>query len=265
MENPENRMDKIAKSLTPRQRAIAWMEDAHQSKSLGEYAERTRHFDTLAKGAEIWARDRTKGEPAEKVQKTVRAAVRETAFLYFLHQHVNEHFTSQSRSIALLHLLLVERECVALEEATGTQLYADRFDPEHDDLRSYAIEVFTLKAAIQQIAKQYFDDHQVLLKYFAEQLEGFIRGIYVIKEGRENIYRAYEKGRKAKDPHSGDCRLKFDLETLKGSIDPGKTVKWLVDLAYFDTLEIMGDRQLALKAVASLYRQLPDNVRLDGD
>ena len=85
-------MDKIAKSLTPKQAVIASMEEAHRFESLSEYAlvtverpEEVTDFAALIEQVEFGVRDRMKGETAKKVQKTVRDAVLETAFLYHLH------------------------------------------------------------------------------------------------------------------------------------------------------------------------------------
>src|ERR1035437_2672999 len=167
MGTTENRMDKIAKSLTPKQAVIASMEEAHRFESLSEYAlvtverpEEVTDFAALIEQVEFGVRDRMKGE---------------TAFLYHLHLKVNEHFGYEARSMGLMGMLLLERDCAAMQEPTGTRLYLDRYDAKHIDLPYYATEVFTLKAAVEQVAKRYFDNHQVLWKSFAKQLENFIQ------------------------------------------------------------------------------------------
>jgi hypothetical protein len=78
------------------------------------------------------------------------------------------------------------------------------------------------------------------------------------------FYSTYRHHYKSKKSRLGDCRLKFDLETLKLSIDPGKIVKTLVDLTHIAMLGFMGEREAALKRCEASYTGLPD-VRLDGD
>ena len=267
MGTTENRMDKIAKSLTPKQAVIAWMEEAHRFESLSEYAlvtverpEEVTDFAALIEQVEFGVRDRMNGETAKKVQKTVRDAVGETAFLYHLHLKVNEHFGYEARSMGLMGMLLLERYCAAMQEPTGTRLYLDRYDAKHIDLPYYATEVFTLKAAVEQVAKRYFDNHQVLWKSFAEQLENFIQIINLIVANREDAFYFADWSR-----HSGETRhlgdrdkkrpnLNFDLEALKQSIDPKEIVKSFVYRAYSEMLSFMGDHQAAAERVASLFR-----------
>ena len=263
----ENRMDKIAKSLTPKQAVIASMEEAHRFESLSEYAlvtverpEEVTDFAALIEQVEFGVRDRMKGETAKKVQKTVRDAVGETAFLYHLHLKVNGHFGYEARSMGLMGLLLLERDCAAMQEPTGTRLYLDRYDAKHINLPYYAKEVFTLKAAVEQVAKRYFDNHQVLWKSFAEQLENFIQIINQTVANRKDAFYFADWSR-----HSGETRhlgdrdkkrpnLNFDLEALKQSIDPKEIVKSVVYRAHAEMLSLMGDHQAAAERVASLFR-----------
>jgi hypothetical protein len=198
MATTENRIDKIEKSLTPRQAIVVWMKEAHQFNSLSEYAvwsagrpeEEPTDLKRLTQRVEIAVRDRMKGEHEVRVQRAVRAAVSEVGFLYFRCLAVNGQFAAQCQSIALLGVLSRERASAALRETTGTQspVDRDRYDTWHEDFRSYAIQVFALKAAIEQIAKEYFDNNQVLWKSFTEQLENFIRFVNLITNKWEDPF-----------------------------------------------------------------------------
>lgn len=260
MATNRHRLDQIAESLTPKQAVIASMEEANQFESLSEYAvwlaERLKEptiLRTLTQRVETGTRNRMKGEPAAKVQKVVRASVRETAFLNCLQLQANSYFTQQWPRIELEGQLHLERACAALREAILAPLDADQDFGRKENLTSHAIEVFTLNAAAEQLAKQYFDNHQVLLKYFVEELQKSIKRIYQIRDTWQDVlhleYRRYHPGEK---PSLRDCPLKINLEKLKRSIDPTKLVKLLVDSANADTLELMGDRQAALKVLVSL-------------
>jgi hypothetical protein len=174
------------------------MKEAHQFNSLSEYAvwsagrpeEEPTDLKRLTQRVEIAVRDRMKGEHEVRVQRAVRAAVSEVGFLYFRCLAVNGQFAAQCQSIALLGVLSRERASAALRETTGTQspVDRDRYDTWHEDFRSYAIQVFALKAAIEQIAKEYFDNNQVLWKSFTEQLENFIRFVNLITNKWEDPF-----------------------------------------------------------------------------
>ena len=72
----ENRINKIEKSLTPKQAIVAWMEEAHRFNSLSEYAvwsagrpeEEPTDLQRLAQRVEIAVRDRMKGEHKVRVK-----------------------------------------------------------------------------------------------------------------------------------------------------------------------------------------------------
>ena len=129
-----DRMDKIAESLNPRQAVIVWMRELHDKfKSVSEYAlwltdqaEYDTDLDMLIKQAEASARNRTHGEPADKAQKKIREAVRDTVFLYCLHSRINEHFYLQSDSLRLMGLLLLEGARNAPQQANPVQPIEDQ-------------------------------------------------------------------------------------------------------------------------------------------
>ncbi len=270
------RMDAIAKSLTPQQAVIAWMQEAHQFDSVFEYVvwsterpEQATNLESLIERVEIATRDRWNGEPNEKVLKKVHDAVRDTMFLYYLHVQVNEHFDAGARAISYMGLLLLEREPAARRETAG-KLPADqdRCDIWQEDLHSHALEVFTLKAATEQLAKQYFANNQVLWKAFAEQLEASIRLINWIVGKREDALslaywsRRHTRGkRRLGDRDEKRPQFDFDLEALKKLIDAKELVKSLLDLAYAETLSFMGDRPAAATHVASMLRRRRDLLK----
>jgi hypothetical protein len=269
MGTTEKRMDKIAKSLTPEQALIAWLEEAQKFESVNEYAMRVierpedfPHLGDIVEQVELAVSDRTQGEPEEKVRKAIRNAVREASFLYFLHFQVNRHFCSVAQAMSLRSLLLLERSSGSLRNPIPSESDADGDGNWRDDLRSHALEAFTLNAAIEQLSQRYFDNHQILWRSAAEQLKSNIEVIYWIKNRREDLfYFANWKRSRGKKRHPGSHEKErpnfdFDLELLKESIDPKNAGKFLVDLAYAETLEFMGDRKGALKFTESLVRSM---------
>jgi hypothetical protein len=85
MENPEKRMDKIAKSLNPKQAVGAWIEEARQSKSMSEYAERTRRPEMLTK--------RPKSEHATACKANLRRECKEACATRSERRHFYFFFT----------------------------------------------------------------------------------------------------------------------------------------------------------------------------
>ena len=179
------RMDKIEESLTPKQAVIAFLEEANQFESIGEYAvwlgERLKDptkFRTLAIRVGNGIRQRMQGEPAQKVEKAARAGIFKTVFLEFLQLKVNSYFVSKWEAIDLEGRLLLERACATLRDVISDDLYAFEDPNRRGNLPSHATDVFTLKAAAEEVAKQYFDNHQVLRKFFSRELDKSIRESY---------------------------------------------------------------------------------------
>jgi hypothetical protein len=107
-------------------------------------------------------------------------------------------------------------------------------------------------AATEELAKQYFDNHQVLLKILCRTAGGTIKRIYQIRDTwKDVLYLSYRRYHVGKKRYLADCRLMFNLEPLKRSIDATKLVKSLVDQANADTLELTGERQAALELLVS--------------
>lgn len=265
----KRRFDKIAESLTPMQAVIASIEEANQLESFTEYAlwlgERLKdpeNVRTLIKRVEIGIRHRMQGEAPEKVQKAVLDAMRETSFLDSLQLRVNAFFVEERLRMDLCGKLLLERACTSFGEAIKGPLDLDLDIHSEETLGSHAIEVFTFEAAIQRIGKQYYENHKILLKYYDQQLQQFIQRIDDIRDRWQWVsyfeYRHYHPG---KERRFSDCRLPLNLKKLKRSIDPTELIKWLVDWAHADTLQLMGDRRAALKLIVSMVDPLTRKVR----
>ena len=247
------------------------MLEAQKFESYIEYAvwltdqpEKSTGLQMLMKQVETALVNRMRGEPVEKIQKTVRDSVRDTAFLFFLHFQITQHFDYESRSIALTGPLLLERASNALLRLHTVPASEDQASDWREDLTSHATEIFTLKAATEQLAKRYFEGNQVLWRDSVEQLDNSIQLLNLIFDKRmDAFYFRDSSSRPAKkqhlsDPEESRPHFDFDLEALKNSIDAGYLVKSLVGLAYADTLSFMGDRSAAARLVASLLRNRRD-------
>ena len=254
------RMDKIEESLTPEQAVIAFLEEANQFESIREYAvwlgERLKDptkFRTLAIRVGNGIRQRMQGEPEQKVKKVARAGIFKTAFLEFLQLQVNSYFFSEWRAIELEGQLLLERACATLRDVISGDLSTLGDDKRRENLTSHAIELFTLKAAAEEVAKRYFDNHQVLRKCFSKQVDKSIERIFQIMDvSKSALYVTYRRHHGGKDPRDQDCRLEFDLESVRRSIDPKELVKSMVDWAHADALAWMGKSEEALRLVVSM-------------
>ena len=125
-------------------------------------------------------------------------------------------------------------------------------------LSSYAAEIFALKAATKELAKQYFNDHQVLWRDLVEQLDNWILLLNRISDRwMDAFYLGHSKRRQTKNQHQGDLEdgrlnFNFDLEEIEKSVDASELVKCFVGLAYAETLSFMGDRPAAIRLVDSL-------------
>ena len=256
----KRRLDRIEESLSPKQIVIASIEEANQFESLFEYAvwqgNRLRDpsiADTLSQRVEIGIRSRMQGEPSDVVQKSVRAAVRETVFLESLQLQVNHYFAQHREAIDLYGKLLLARAGAMFQEAMAGPLDCNLAITHEENLGSFLMRVFTLKTATEEVAARYFDNHQVLLKWHAKDLEQFVERINEIEDRFQSVssleYRRYHPG---KEPPSRDRGRDDTIRTLKRSIDPTELVKLLVDLANVDTLNLMGDRQALLRLFVSM-------------
>ena len=269
MGTPEKRIDKIAKSLTPKQALIVWMEEAHKFESLDKYAiqvierpEDFPHLGDIVEQVELAVLDRTQGEPEEKVRKAIRNAVREASFLYFLHLQVTQHLCSVAQAMSQRSLLLSERVCtpfsdlipvnrMPMETATGAMIFVPmplKYLHSRQQLDSSRSDILTTT------------------KFSGGPLPNNLRthrSHHLIKNRREDsFYLSYwRRSRGKKQQHPGDYEkerpnFNFDLDVLKESIDQKNACKLLVDLAYAETLQFMEEKKGALKFIESCMRTM---------
>lgn len=114
MRSTAKRLDSIEESLTPKQAVILWMEQAHQYPSMYQYVmsleggpETAYPMYMLPNQVEKSVQTMMKGKPRLEVSRAIRSAVKDTVFLFHLHQQVNTKVLSEERAYALQALLLV--------------------------------------------------------------------------------------------------------------------------------------------------------------
>lgn len=118
----KRRLDKIERSLSPRQIVLAWMAEA--PGALDEYlrwfarqSKARSPLQRLLDKATAATLAREKRAPKTRQQEQVRRAVGETTFLYFLQHAVNADFVRRSQSMVLELALLLKSERAAFQQA----------------------------------------------------------------------------------------------------------------------------------------------------
>lgn len=141
--NQEKRLNKVQTSLTPKQAAILWLEETVKFKNLGEYvefllgqSETARPLQRLPNQVDKAIRDAMKGRPKDEVWATVRLAVRDVVFLYYLALKTNTEAMSREREWNLLRMALAHWLRVLILK----HLYC-KHDQKKDQLKSWAEEV----------------------------------------------------------------------------------------------------------------------------
>ncbi|MGO9604169.1 MAG: hypothetical protein ACLQAT_12350 [Candidatus Binataceae bacterium] len=257
----DSRLDQIENALTPKQAVIAWLEQAHKFDSFEDYydwllAQLAADFPTrfLSQQIETSIVGRTKGQDPKNIQKAVHLAVRSVSFLFFLCLSVVQDFASRSREIALLGTLASESLYWAQREAKK---------PTHPDLlgtyrhyfEMYAVDVFSVAAAIEYLAREYLDGHQMLWKSQVDELNYHLGLIEALALGWKNdVFSTLKGSRKRGKPGSKSRiprELDFDLEEWKTLIPPIVWTRNLIKGAKADALGIIGGTVAAIGQVRS--------------
>ncbi len=107
------RLDKIEKSLTPKQAVILWLQEIRQYRNGWEYVnflatqpESAAPIYKITKQISQTIRGSMKGQPQDIVENAVRRAVRDVYFLINLHHQVNGYAATEERVWNLMFVAL---------------------------------------------------------------------------------------------------------------------------------------------------------------
>ena len=110
------RLDKLVKSLTPKQTVILWLQDTHRYANVVEYIkfmrgqpESARPITRITDQVACATREAMKGQPKKNVEAAVRRAQRDVCFLIRLHHQVNFHWMTEERVWSMMFAALAEK------------------------------------------------------------------------------------------------------------------------------------------------------------
>ncbi|MCZ7537526.1 MAG: hypothetical protein M5T61_17555 [Acidimicrobiia bacterium] len=107
------RLDALEQSLTPTQRVIGWLEEAHAYGDMETYTRAligqppdAFPINRLCREAAQAARAAARGKSAEEINRAIRKELRETAFRYQLVMALNVAAHEQVDRVGLVHAAL---------------------------------------------------------------------------------------------------------------------------------------------------------------
>jgi len=179
------RLAVLETSLSPTQRVVAWLDEAHAFGDLTAYVEslldqppEASPINRLAREAASAARTAGRGRPAEVTDAAVRAALRETIFRYELVMRINV----TGHELMDRGLLLYTALAAQLALLAGEDRAAPRSDPAHlgwlaqcrDLAMCQVTELLGAEEARSIVEGRYLDGHAALfpdaVAAWAEQL-----------------------------------------------------------------------------------------------
>ena len=245
MAKRQRRVDEFEASLTPTQAAIRWMKEAHEHGSLRAYALSLvgqpdtkaplyRLHDLVIPGLE----KRLKGKPSEEKNRSIRRALKDIAFLYYLQLGINTRVDAETRAW-LLTTVLISRELLSGAASTVAIETGDESEITwRYSAKRFIRELYVYERSASVIANTYFNGHQVLFPDAAEILQDQKRLIESHIEG-DNYEAKNRKGNRRSNTES------IDLEQVRESAKKG--AKELIDefvvVAKAEALETCGEKR----------------------
>ncbi len=255
MSDMDRRLSKIESSLTPKQAVLLWMEEAHQHDSLFQYVASIKDgpdnawpLYRLSEQAEASTRANMKGQPRGDVERAVRLAVRESYFLFHIHQQMNRRLMEEGRAhflqaqvlAALLNHLYHDAECGRPQDRNRPSLKKRRTQWAFC-AREFLRELFTLEKAAGAISDRYFDGHPVLWPKIRNTLDDLIETTL----GFAELFAISFPSRRRKSVEQIDA-VAISHEAAEAAPD---LQAYIVDMAKAEVLDSMGEGQAAAEIV----------------
>jgi hypothetical protein len=257
------RVRKITLALTPQQGAINHVANVRQHTSFDDYSRffldrwEEPSFEELC--AQVVDSVEVAMPAAEdgEVARAVRAAVRETAFLCFLHQYVTALVTQEERILALMSLLADEMLGRVLSTPGNPAVGS------HDELvlktravdfvqtaRGLALHVYALSAAVRSIEGSYFKGTGVLFESSAATM----------REIMEHLESTAAYNALVAERHTW-VNTALDLQNLRAvSCDRARSISAdLVGMAEVDALRYIGDQEGAREIMRRLAERMANS------
>jgi hypothetical protein len=184
MNQSQKQIARLEGCLTPQQAVIVWLEEVAQCRNLSEFVD---HLRNQPEGARPHARlpeqlrasieQAMKGQRKETVEAEVRRAVRDAAFLLYLHRYANIQVTEPLRAWGLQLGLLRERLFrLAMERDKREEAGRSGRDARHKRRRRntdlernwvrgveyFLTELYAKRDAINSISSGYFGGKRLL-------------------------------------------------------------------------------------------------------
>jgi hypothetical protein len=169
----ERRLAKVEAALTPTQRVLAWLDEAHAFGGLSAYVDSLLDqppeafpFNRLAREATSASRTALRGKPAETVDTGVRQALRATIFRFELVMRINvvthEMIEREALVYAALTGMLAMLTTDDRPERLTNQSYCSRLAQCRDVTASRVDELQAAEQARSVVEERYLDGHSAL-------------------------------------------------------------------------------------------------------
>jgi hypothetical protein len=169
----ERRLAKVEAALTPTQRVLAWLDEAHAFGGLSPYVDslldQPPHafpINRLARDASSATRAALRGKPAETVDAGVRQAVRTTVFRFELVMRINVVTHEMIDREGLIHAALAGMLGMLTNddrpERLTYQSYRSRLAQCREVTASRVDELLAAEQARSVVEERYLDGHAAL-------------------------------------------------------------------------------------------------------
>ena len=230
------RLHKIETTVTPRQAALLWINEAHAHPNLEDYAKWLSEssaarspFRFVENAIDAFEKSADQQKPEDQ-QKVATQARQEYVFLYNLFLNINTHVMKTVREKSLWVQLLLERlgtiklglDEVDLEEVSyWKKLFFGFYGETYVETRSFEI-----------LKQKYYPGHEILFSDLALKMESLERVAKILLES----FNVFCDGRKDISP--------IDLRVFESQLQPhlDQKVKNMADLAKAEVLVRWGRR-----------------------
>lgn len=169
----ERRLAKIETSLTPTQRVLVWLDEAHAFEDLTSYVgslldqgPEAMPISRLAHEASSATRTALRGKPVAVVDGAVRKAVRETVFRFELVMRINTVGHDTIEREALIHAVLASQLALLVSDdrtdGRSDQVYLGRMAQCRDLTAGRVSELLAAQEARTLAEQRYLDGHAAL-------------------------------------------------------------------------------------------------------
>ena len=253
------RLRRIETALTPTQAAVLWLQEAHRFESMQAYVEWLagqpftayplhRLRDLVVPAVE----QAMKGADREACDQAIRAAVREVAFLFFVHQQANARILSDWRAWHFGVALLTHDPA----QAGGAAPQGQERDLRHEQWREHAAntlrELCALTEAMRVLGDRYFGGHAVPFPQAAEGLAFCVGTAERLIENHNDDMRF--AGRRKSRARLTDELIDVKAITAGAPAVATLPVTEIVALAKSEVHSLMGEQDAAADAVLPLGR-----------